>query len=1337
MKNRKSILLLICLFAVQLSHAEYFKHLGRADGLSQSSVMAIYQDQLGRMWFGTREGISIYNKEKMTTFKGWIQNGSQPDEQLLIGNDVEAITGDENGDVFLIIDGALLKYDIRKESFKTLRNESVMAVTADKGTIWCAIQDSIFRYNPKNEQLEYQLKTHLPYINYIKMDGQQLYIGARYGLYVANGRSALQCLIPNVDVYRIFKSSRQEFWIGARTQGLYRIDRAGKVSKVPHAPSSPNAIASEQVREFVEDLHGNIWFGTFNGLQKYDPRSRTYSLISQEQRPGGLNHSSIFSLYQDLQGTIWIGSYYGGVNYFNPESNAFKYYTYNPDRKDCLNYPFAGAMTEDKDHQLWVCMDGGGLACLDRQTGKFTSYTAGSGNSLPHNNLKSICYDSKRDQLYIGTHMGGLSRYDRKSKQFYNYLNYTSPGNEKAPNDVIFHVAFEHDRLFVSARNGLFVLNPDTNEFQRLFNDRYYQTFSIDPKGDIWAGAFKEIYRISPQSYRKIETLDLTTKGCRFPIVKVLMSSSRKLYIATLGSGLYCYDSHTKALTNYTLEENQLLSNYCYNLQETAERNILITSDRGITLFNPATKAFRSIELNNGLSLSSIINGCGTWMCQDSTLFVGGTGGVASFLEKDINRGYYKPKTYFTSLSVNNTRITPDDATGILSEALPFVQEVQLNANQNSLTLEFATSNYIDILNTARYEYKLEGFDKEWIPTSQNSIKYTNLDPGSYVLHVRQKDNLLHPGEAQEISLSIHISPPWYFTWWAWLIFIAASSSITFFIVRERSSRRTLSLSLAKEKLEKEHIEELNQAKLRFFTNVSHEFRTPLTLIISQIEIMQQNESIPASFHNGINKIRKNAQQMKQLITELLDFRKLDQNYIHLKLSERGLNTFLEEMYLSFSAYAAQKQISYTFVPLEEDVLIWIDDWQMRKVFFNLLSNAFKHTPDKGSICLSASCDSGEVIITVKDSGNGINQEDLEQIFVRFYQADNQSKNSNAGTGIGLALTKSIVQLHHGTIHVESSLNQGSSFTVKLPLDRKSYENDEEVTFTQHSAPTSIQEDSLPDKEFIEEISAMDDFLTDNKEKKHKVLLVEDNAELLHLLEEIFSPLYRIVTAHNGEEGLKLVAEEMPDLVVSDVMMPVMSGTEMCKKIKNNLDLCHIPVVLLTALDSVEQNIEGLSRGADDYITKPFNARILLVRCNNLIRNRLLTQNRFAKDAVAEVNLLATNPIDKSFLDKVTKVVDQYIDNENFDISVLCRELGVGRTLLHTKFKALTGMTPNEFILNYRLKRAALMLKNESYLQIAEISDRLGFGSPRYFTRCFKNQFNMTPVEYRKGNVSN
>lgn len=791
MKKYRAFLLIICLLVASFAHAEYFNHLGQAEGLSHSSVMAIHQDQLGRMWFGTREGISIYNKGKMTVYKGWIQNGAHPEERLLIGNEVDAIAGDSRGDVFLIIDAALLKYDVRKESFKVLRSEGVSALTSDKGDIWCSIHDSIFCYNPQSAQLEFREKTYLTSINHLLVNGQNLYIGARSGLYTATVKTPVRCLLANVDVYRTFKSSQQELWVACRTQGLYRIDGAERVTKVPYDPSSPHAVASDQIREFVEDRHGNIWFGTFNGLQKYNSRTCTYSLISSEQRRGGLNHSSIFSLYQDVQGTLWIGSYYGGVNYFNPDNNVFNYYPCNPDRNDCLNYPFAGAMTEDNDSNLWVCTDGGGLACMDRLTGKFTTYKAGGSNSVPHDNLKSICYDARRDQLYIGTHLGGLSRYDRRTGRFHNYL-YKTSSSIQAPNNVIFQTLFHNDRLFVSARNGFFILNPDTDEFKLLLKDMYYQTFSIDSCGDLWLAGIKNVYRINPVSYQKTDSLNLSANGCRFPIAKILKTNNDKLYIATLGSGLYSYDLHTRKLTNYTSGENRLLSDYCYNLLQTDEGNLLITSDRGITLFNQVEETFRSIGLDSGLSLSSIIDGCGVWNCRDNTLFVGGTGGLVSFLERDLNIGYNAPRFYFSDLSVNNVCVSPDDATGVLTEAMPFVREVKLKSDQNNLTFEFAVSNYVDLLNSSWYEYKLEGFDHEWITTSQTSLKYTNLDPGAYVLHVRQKGNLLNVGQGQEISLKIRIFPPWYLTWWACLTFLALSISITFFVLCEISSRRTL-----------------------------------------------------------------------------------------------------------------------------------------------------------------------------------------------------------------------------------------------------------------------------------------------------------------------------------------------------------------------------------------------------------------------------------------------------------------------------------------------------------------------------------------------------------------
>ena len=549
-----------------------------------------------------------------------------------------------------------------------------------------------------------------------------------------------------------------------------------------------------------------------------------------------------------------------------------------------------------------------------------------------------------------------------------------------------------------------------------------------------------------------------------------------------------------------------------------------------------------------------------------------------------------------------------------------------------------------------------------------------------------------------------------------------------------RIAKRTLALSLEKERFEKQQIEQLNQEKLVFFTNVSHEFRTPLTLIISHIDIILQKSSLNPSIYNQILKIRKNAQQMSNLISELLEFRKLEQNHKTLQISQQDITPFLKEIYFSFVDYAHLRNIHYDFQLSETPTLCWFDSQLLEKVFFNLLSNAFKYTPDNGNIIISGRTTDNEVEISISDTGSGIAKNDVSQIFARFFQANNQKPGeySSPGTGIGLALSKTIVEKHHGTITVDSTLGKGSTFTVRLPRNADVFQADKNIQLSNQQQESSIVPGSL------DVLPETDTYLTESvhtenaEEKTHTVLLVEDNEELLQLLTELFSPFYEVICATNGEEGLKQVYEHKIDLIISDIMMPKMSGTEMCLQIKNNIDYCHIPLILLTALNSTEQNIEGLNRGADDYITKPFHAQLLLARANNLIRSRLLMQHQFDKKPISEIDLTCINPLDKDILKRTAESIEQHIDDTEYDIPVLCKEVGIGRSLLYTKFKALTGMTPNNFILNYRLKHAAALLQQYPDIPIAEVSDRCGFSSPVYFSRCFKNQYGCTPQNYRK-----
>lgn len=1327
MKHRKLMLYIIAILVSQIAHAEYFKHIGIFDGLSQFSVMSIYQDQLGRMWFGTKEGVNIYDGNTNTAYKAFAENYSGCINRVLIGNDVSAINGNKDGDVFLIADNALLRYDLKKETFSTLLPQSCYALASYEGDIWCVTQDTLFVYNAEAKKMDFVAEVKLDGANWLTVTASTFYISSN-GLIAIDRKSKQQRMIfQGVDVYRTFESSQKELWVGTLQNGLYRISPDGKIQKVPYSPNSTNGVSSHQIREFIEDRYHNIWFGTFDGLQKFDFRTEEYSLIKLRKNMGGLEHSSIFSLFYDRLGTIWVGSYYGGVNYFNPQKTIFSHYNYESDAEKELYYSYIGEMVEDRDGGLWIATDGGGLTRMDRKNHSFTNFKHGEANSIPHNNVKSISYDAKRHYLYIGTHMGGLSRYDLKRKSFYNYLEHPRQGNPD-PGDVIYHIQFWKDRLFVSSRNGFFILNPDTDAFEQIrIPSNHCRHFDLDEEGFVWGTLWKRLIRVNLRDPGDVQNIDLAQYGCPFNITKVKVTK-HGVYVGTLGFGLYFYNKTTKEVTHYTAEETQLLSNYCYNVAETQQGNLLIVSDKGITLFYPGSQTFRSIGCNLGFPASAIMNGCGVYVSGNNDIFVGDVQGITEFRENDLSALDEEQQLYFSRLVVNNQFVHPDDETGILKEAFPFIKELSLKHDQNNLDFYFALTNYANIMQNKQYEYMLEGFDKQWTLTKQMNLRYTNLDPGKYVLHIRVKENI--EGMRQTISLPIQITSPWYATWWAWLVYVIAFLLCITYYVRSRTAKRLLALSLEKERFEKQQIEQLNHAKLRFFTNVSHEFRTPLTLIIGHVELLLQQTSIPQILYNHILKISKHTLQMQNLVSELLDFRKFDQNYMILKVGRYNLSNFLQEIYLFFYDYACQRNIDYQFYCDNKFLECWFDSRQMEKVFFNLLSNAFKYTPDKGSINISFNITDDVIGIRVCDNGIGMKAKETKYIFERFYQVDNelQSGDITPGTGIGLALAKSIVDKHHGTISVESEVGKGSIFTVCLLRGKEHFAYDKDIQFVDGTKVPDCTCTSMPS----ELITFTEEETQSIGTGPYTLLIVEDSEDLLQLLKQLFAPFYKVCLARNGKEGLAMAIEESPDLIVSDVMMPEMTGTEMCMQIKNNIDLCHIPVVLLTALNTTEQNIEGLNRGADDYVVKPFNARILLARCNNLIRNRLLIHQQMANKPISEIELITINPLDKDLLKQTIQIIDEHISDPGFDIPMLCRELGMGRTLLYSKFKALTGMTPNNFILNYKLKAAALMLRQQPELQIAEISDRLGFGSPIYFSRCFKAQFNTSPQNYRK-----
>ena len=675
-----------------------------------------------------------------------------------------------------------------------------------------------------------------------------------------------------------------------------------------------------------------------------------------------------------------------------------------------------------------------------------------------------------------------------------------------------------------------------------------------------------------------------------------------------------------------------------------------------------------------------------------------------------------------------NEEICPNDQSGILTDILAKTSDIYLSYKQNNITVEFASFNYNNDRNRL-FEYRLEGFDKAWTQTTGTTITYTNLPPGEYILRARPlagKENL-----DEEVHLNIHVSAPFYATVWAYFFYLLCLLGVMIAFIRFKTRQAALKSSLEFERKEKERIEELNQVKLRFFTNISHEFRTPLTLILGQIEVLMQMD-LGTTIYNRILRIYKNAWHMRNLISELLDFRKQEQGYLKLKVEEQNLVTFTRQIYMCFYEYAQKKEITYRFDNVEETISVWFDSKQLQKVIFNLLSNAFKYTPNKGSIRVEVRMLASQAIVSVCDTGVGIPEEHISKIFERFYQTDNSSS-FTLGTGIGLALAKGIMNMHHGKIDVESTVGKGTKFTLSLPLGNRHFSDEEMATV--ESRESVIISEAVPMLPF-EQIMDVEEEKTKvqeniKEEDKPIILLVDDNEELLSMLEDLFLPIYKVYIAHDGREGLEMARQIQPDLIISDVMMPEMSGKELCYKIKTNVELSHISVVLLTAQTSVEYVVEGLMFGADDYVTKPFNVKVLIARCNNLIKNKKRLIAHYAGKTITESPVAeAINERDKELLAKCVNIKENF-ENPAFDVTALASELCVGRSKLYMQFKQMTGLTPNEFILKIKLDEAMSLLKNHPELNISEISIRLGFSSPRYFSKSFKAFFGVAPQTVR------
>lgn len=1330
----KGLILISLLFIVfaKVSKAQdfTFRHLTTNEGLSQITVNSIYIDEYGFVWIGTRDGLCRYNGNDIKTFK--LQKGNP---NSLFCNTVIQLEGNQEGIIYLLCTEGLSEFNFKTEKFTTLIEGDVGAIYYNE-VLYIGLGNELCIFDPDLRKIVpfFRLPDKYARISRLLKDNNGIFwIGtSNNGLYRLNteNKVLIDQPVKKGNITSIYKDKEYGIWVGSWTNGLFWFTK-DSIKNFRYNPIDKNGLCSDFVRDCCEDNAGYMWIGTFHGLNRYDKKTGEFMRFEADiNNPESLTHSSIWCIVKDQQGSLWMGTYFGGVNYFNPEYEIYTRFKMSTKEEEGLSSPIVSHMLEDKHGNLWIATEGGGLNKYDPKTKTFKWYKHIPGqNSISQNNIKALYYDTDHDCLWIGTHLGSLNKLDLKTNLFTNYPS-KEGDNESLPSNIIRDIVPYKDSLIIATQNGVCMFNPVDGKCRQMFKDiklghsiKMVASLFFDHEGTLWIAATGEgvfAYRFDTNeltNYRH-DPKDSTSLSNN-NVNDITESHYNDLWFSTSGSGLDRYNYKTKTFENFDMQSNGLSSDCVYSVCESRYGKLLVITNKGFSQFDQSSKSFYNYTIEDGFPLMTA-NENALYLSAEGEVFLGGVTGLISFNEKDLR---FAPKPYniiLNRLSVNGKDVKINDDTGILHNSLCNTKEITLQSQHSVFSIEFAVSNFIPA-NKDEIIYKLEGFSDKWTEThGQHSITYTNLNPGKYILIIKGKNNPFTP----EAKLYIKVLPPFYKTIYAYTIYILVIGIILFYLIRTYKGRIKLQESLKYEKKHIQDIERLNQSKLRFFTNISHEFRTPLTLITGYAEMLMQVQSFAPAVYNKILGIYKNCLQLQELITELLDFRKQEQGHMKIKVWHYDIVNFLYENYLIFKEYTAAKQIQFIFQKEIDTLDVWFDAKQMQKVINNLISNALKHTKKDGIITIKVRKENNEAVIDVNDTGTGIAPEDIDKIFDRFYQ----NAQTQSGTGIGLAFAKGIVELHHGTINVNSELGKGATFTIRLKLGETHFKKEQICEPENTTKP--LLEIAKP------EIDLREQELTDTPALKNnnvKMLIVEDNDELKEMLVSIFSTFYTVITSSDGQDGWEKVKEELPDIVLSDVMIPRMSGTELCKLIKNDIDTCHIPVVLITARTAIEYNMEGLRLGADDYVTKPFNINLLVSRCNNLVNSRIILQEKFSKQPQTALKMLATNAMDKNILDKAVKIIEKYIDNPEFNINIFAREMGIARTNLFAKIKAITGQTPNEFISTIRLKKAAILLKNNPELNISEISDMVGFNSSRYFSKCFKAQYHINPISYRKG----
>ncbi len=1337
-----------------------FKHLSTRDGLSSNEVRAVFEDSNGFIWFATSDGLNRWNGYKFDIFKNY-----NDDLNSLPNNFLLCLAEDSSKNIWIGTNHAgVVKYSTREEKFyrygmidedeSSIPGMVVRCIHVDgKNNIWIGTHSGLAKYNPTNNNFRrYSFPvdnlTTLPDIReIIQLNKDEIFIQSDLGFFIMDLKSEV---IQRFEVYsqdldqEIFNhnnpicfDSKGFLWIGSKT-GLYKINLDTGDYKLyqpdNHVKSSIN---SNNYSVIFEDSRKNIWIGTENkGVNLYNAKTDDFTSFTKESSVSILNNI-ITSIYEDKSSTVWFSTLEGGVSYFSYKNKQFEYFTHDPLDINSISSNKIGAFHEDKDGFLWIGTEDGGLNKFNPKERKFTRYHLPADYIAPC--ILAIENNSDNSLFVTGLRIG-LYSFNKESGRFSNLMN-NSPLDR---NQQILHItdlgpdSKGNIWLASHSKEGIIVYDPTTKSFystnspgrfnKEILSVPYAVSMKEDSRKRIWILSYLGLYMFDSKVHAFLSNNDdINTLSSNY--LYVLFEDSKKNIWIGSSKGLDRTIERDGKIIFERYSEKYSLPTSVKGILEDKFGNLWLCSNQGITKFNPESKRIKNFKINRELENQEFSER----LCHKTSegeMYFGGTNGFVRFKPDSLDELNSTPNIYIVDFQLFNKSQKVDEGSP-LKKSILYTEEIKLSYKQSVISFEYAALDYRND-ETAEYAYIMEGFDENWnFVGDKRFATYTNLSPGDYTFRVTTTDgNQLSGGKGA--SVKITIKPPLWRTTVAYFLYFILILTMLYLFRRSIINREQLKNELLSEKNAIKAVQEANIMKLRFFTNISHEFRTPLTLIkapieklIGSISQLRQEEQ-----RDLLKLIQNNSDKLLRMVNQLLDYRKLEAGSLILEPSEGDIVDFCRKTWSIFSLMAHQKKISYDFRTSIDSQLMSFDADKIEKIITNLLSNAFKFTPEGGQITLSierinevtySNTNKPYIIMTVKDTGVGIPEKDISQIFDRFYSVSRNGHGKYEGTGIGLTLVKELTELHQGEIAVKSKEFEGSEFSIKIPiLEQKTEERKAETIETPgHDVEkTDLLNDAI-------------DRIIEGKSipGKRKILVVEDDNDLRLFLRNELLENFDVIQAKDGDEGLKLAFFNNPDLIISDIMMPNMDGIEFCKNIKSDDRTSHLPVILLTARHSQEKQIEGLCSGADDYIFKPFNSVVLKTRINNLLNSRFELHQKFKNSTSLNFDHEGTDDSDKKLIQSIIDIVLENITYEKINADFIAKRLHISRSLIYIKVEALTGQSVNEFIRNIRLKKATRMLLQKKF-NITEVAYSVGFSSQSYFTRCFTNQFGKSPREF-------